>query len=223
MHPFHVSRYPITNAQFQAFLDDPDGSSNERWWLNFEAHSKEVSIPNQTGENHPRDGVSWHQAMAFALWIEHRLPLEQRPYVENSSDWEIRLPHEWEWQWAAIGPRQTMDFPWGAWDASKTNLKEAGIGRTVAVGLYPASKGYGGALDMIGNLRQWCVNVYKAPDELELGGKRPRVLRGGSIYQDHVHSTARYRASNAPTHSSREAGFRLVYAPKLRLLINPPL
>ncbi len=212
---FLVSTYPVTKAQFEAFLNDPDGASMDQWWVGFDDEVREPDVPNQTGSNHPRDSVSWHQAVAFCRWLDATLPSAERPNRPGGGDYEIRLPHECEWQWASLGADQTRDFPWGAWDPSMTNLKEAGIARTVAVGLYPQSASPGGALDMVGNLRQWCLNVYKEPEVVEFGGKRPRVLRGGSIYQDYVHSTARYRSSNAPKHSSREAGFRVVFAPKI--------
>jgi formylglycine-generating enzyme required for sulfatase activity len=31
-YPYGVARYPITNAQFQDFVDDPEGYRSERWW-----------------------------------------------------------------------------------------------------------------------------------------------------------------------------------------------
>ena len=29
---FRISRYPVTYIQFQAFVDDPEGFPNPRWW-----------------------------------------------------------------------------------------------------------------------------------------------------------------------------------------------
>jgi hypothetical protein len=38
-------------------------------------------------------------------------------------------------------------------------------------------------------------------------------MRGGSVYQDAARALSAYRASMGPRNVSREAGFRLVFAP----------
>ncbi len=40
LEPFWMAKYPVTNAQWQAFLDDPEGYGNERWW-------REAGVPQQ--------------------------------------------------------------------------------------------------------------------------------------------------------------------------------
>ena len=46
----------------------------------------------------------------------------------------IRLPIEWEWQWAATGGNADYEYPWGTeWDGMKANTTERGLSRTTAV------------------------------------------------------------------------------------------
>jgi formylglycine-generating enzyme required for sulfatase activity len=32
VEPFAIAKYPITNAQFQVFVDAPDGYRDPKWW-----------------------------------------------------------------------------------------------------------------------------------------------------------------------------------------------
>jgi formylglycine-generating enzyme required for sulfatase activity len=214
VHQFFVAKYPITNDQFQAFLDAKDGVKNADWWREFDEPKQEVETPAQIGSNYPRDSVSWQLAVAYSRWLSANLSSHQLPAVADPDNWEVRLPHEWEWQYAASGEDQTKEFPWGGWDSTKCNSKEAGIGRSMSIGLYPDGCSHCGALDMIGNVREWCLNTHKKPDTIEFNSSSPRALRGGSIYQDYLRAFTRYRASMGPKNPSREAGFRLAYAPR---------
>src|SRR5262249_5288565 len=69
--PFAIAKYPVTNAQFQAFIKSPDGYKNDEWW-NFstvatiwhQAHPR----PKQSefkDDKLPRETVCWYEAMAF--------------------------------------------------------------------------------------------------------------------------------------------------------------
>ncbi|MEJ2389456.1 MAG: SUMF1/EgtB/PvdO family nonheme iron enzyme, partial [Chromatiaceae bacterium] len=88
---FRIGRYPITHAQFQAFLDAQDGYSNDRWWAGFEDPDRTPEEASWPIANHPRETVGWFEATAFCAWLSHRLGLH------------IRLPTEWEWERAARG------------------------------------------------------------------------------------------------------------------------
>lgn len=222
VHSFYIAKFPVTYAQFQSFVAAENGVSTEAWWTEFEEPNRELQTPTQTGTNYPIDSVTWHFAVAYCRWLNATMPKERLPEVIGSrDDWSIRLPHEWEWQWAAGGGSTVAAFPWGDWDPSKCNLKEAGIGRSMAVGLYPDGAAACGAMDVIGNVREWCLNTHKDTAHIAYTGKQPRALRGGSIYQDYLRAFTSYQASMGPGNPSREASFRLVYAPSLRF--EPPL
>lgn len=217
LHDFYIAAYPVTHVQFQSFLD-AGGAADDRWWEGFEDGKRDLPTSTQAAANYPMDSVTWHFAVAFSRWLSEMTPKSiLPPPLTSDGTWTIRLPHEWEWQWAAGGGAKVAPFPWGDWDSERCNLKEAGIGRTIAVGLYPHAAASCGALDMIGNVREWCLNVHKDVSDVSYGGTKPRALRGGSIFQDHLRAFTAYRASMGPSNPSREAGFRLVFAPTTNL------
>jgi len=215
--PFYVAQYLMTYSQFQAFLDAPDGFEDERWWQGFpEEYIKQaMSTAVAQYDNYPRDTVSWYQAVAFTRWLDAK-------YRENglfaqfpAGDWQIRLPTEWEWQWAAQNGTESRKYPWGYWDAHpRANTTEAGIGdRSTAVGMYPHGAAQCGALDMAGNLWEWCLNDHKTPDIITgFGNGESKVLRGGSFYFDPDLAAASFRDFNLPHGGFDYFGFRVVCA-----------
>jgi formylglycine-generating enzyme required for sulfatase activity len=105
------------------------------------------------------------------------------------------------------------------WREGVANSEEAGLSRTTAVGMYPHGAATCGALDMAGNLWEWCLNDYSKPSIINgyNNGKR-KVLRGGSFYssRDDARSSSRYY--NDPCNDNFNSGFRLVVAPSFATL-----
>ena len=60
---FFIARYPVTNWQYQAFLEAEDGYRDDRWWKDFTSPDRTPGIPAWTEWNHPRESVGWHEAM----------------------------------------------------------------------------------------------------------------------------------------------------------------
>jgi formylglycine-generating enzyme required for sulfatase activity len=130
--------------------------------------------------NYPRDNISWYQSVAFSRWLNHRLhnwkfPVPNANPLVIGENAEVRLPNEWEWQWAAQGGNEQRQYPWGAWREGYANTDEAGLRQTTAVGMYPQGAAICGALDMSGNLWEWCLNDYSSNNSY-------KVLRGGAFY-----------------------------------------
>lgn len=66
----------------------------------------------------------------------------------------MRLPNEWEWQWAAQSALPGFAYPWGReWREGVANTSEASIGRTTAAGMYPGGRSLQGVYDLSGNVR----------------------------------------------------------------------
>ncbi|TXI20020.1 MAG: DUF4062 domain-containing protein [Nitrosomonas sp.] len=166
--PFRLARYPVTWAQYRAFIDAEDGYRNEAWWRDLEKPSEPGPLL-WSFANYPAISVTWYDAVAFCRWLSAKSKLD------------IRLPIEWEWQWAAVGATQ-QNFPWpGKWNPARANYVGAGIGRTVAAGMYPLSHSSFGVDDMAGNTWEWCLNYYKKTKDIAINNdNEARVLRGGS-------------------------------------------
>ena len=89
-----------------------------------------------------------------------------------------RLPHEWEWQYAAQGSDERL-YPWGnSWNAAA--VPSPNKGRNVLppadVEAHPLGASPFGLLDLVGNVWQWT-------DEFVDEHTRAAALRGGSSYQ----------------------------------------
>jgi gamma-glutamyl hercynylcysteine S-oxide synthase len=157
LKPYYIDKYPVTNAEFKAFLDATHYRPKDD--LNFLKDWKNGAIP-AGWENKPVTWVSIEDARAYAKWAGKR------------------LPHEWEWQFAAQGTEDRI-YPWGnTWDAKA--VPEPDPGRTMRgpdnVDTHPAGASPYGVMDMVGNVWQW-TDEYM--DDHTRGG----ILRGGSYYQ----------------------------------------
>ena len=142
---------------------------------------------------------------AFCRWLSTELGCE------------VRLPDEWEWQWAAQSAQAEFAYPWGPeWRDGVANTSEAGIGRTTAVGMYPGGRSLQGVYDLAGNVWEWCRNEYDDPRKTEPGGDESRVLRGGSWGDSQVCARADYRDYDPPDYRYVGYGFRVVCASPIR-------
>jgi formylglycine-generating enzyme required for sulfatase activity len=132
----------------------------------------------------------------------------------NPDKWQIRIPTEWEWQWAAMNGTEKWEYPWGEWQVGHANTSESGLGRATAVGMYPHGKADCGALDMSGNLFEWCANNKGEPEIIDGSNTSSKVLRGGSFADFHSYaaSSSRYD-DHLPYSVNYLYGVRLVVAP----------
>lgn len=201
VNSFRISRYLVTNTQFESFIHAKDGYHKQEWWDDFEA----TPAPDRSTwleNNSPRADVSWYEAVAFCRWLSVRLRKK------------VRLPTEWEWQQAMTGGDAKNMYPWGAErDAARCNSSESDLRRTTAVGVYPNGATRQGVLDMVGNVWEWCRNKYANPDgpsDTDTDKSAAlRVIRGGSwgSRSGYVSSSRVFGVS--PVTRSNDIGFRL--------------
>jgi formylglycine-generating enzyme required for sulfatase activity len=183
----------------------------------------QLAPQHHAGQYNPREKVSWYQSVAFSRWLNQRLQGLELPvgsdYAGNSGSGslivgqnaEVRLPLEWEWQWAAQGTTEERKYPWGnEWQTGYANTKEANLGQTLAVGMYPQGRALCGAYDMSGNVSEWCLNKYSK-------NGNGKAVRGGSFYDDRRAAACTYRDGTIPSNPNRDLGFRLVISSPVKL------
>ena len=153
MPAFEIGKYPVTNALYYEFIQasgyhPTDDHNFLKHWVDGKYREEEA--------NDPVVWVSQKDAKAYAAWTGGR------------------LPHDWEWQYAAAGP-EGKNYPWGALlDKSRCN----GDGKALTpVDRYPGGSSDFGLMDLIGNAREW---VEELVDD---GMHRFTFLRGGCYFQ----------------------------------------
>ena len=156
INSFWIDRYPVTNAQFKKFLDSTHYHPKDD--LNFLRDWQNGMYP-EGADNKPVIWVSLEDSRAYAAWAGKR------------------LPHEWEWQYAAQGNDGRL-YPWGnLWDPTAVPIPDKGRELTGPdnVGAHPTGASPFGVEDLVGNIWQWT-------DEFWDEHTRAAVLRGGSYY-----------------------------------------
>ena len=169
---YWIGKYPVTNAEYQAFVRDA--------WREPPDHWKGDTYPKGKGD-HPVVRVSWKDAVAYCKWLGAK------------TGKEYRLSTEAQWEKAARGD-DGRKYPWGnEWDASRLNSGEGGRGDTTPVGQFsPKGDSPYDVADMAGNVFEWCADWYDEAEYKRRAGstlKDPegpkkgkiRVLRGGSF------------------------------------------
>lgn len=200
IEPFWIGTYPVTYSRFRLFIDAPDGFYDDQWWVGLDVPDKNREKPGQQRfmlDDHPCEWVSWYDAIAYCRWLSFQHNIR------------VRLPTEWEWQWAAQGPKG-REYPWGdRFDKDRCNTDENGINSTTPVDCYPTGVSPFGVMDMAGNVWEWCLNEYELPDNTNFEGDAPRSVRGGSWGHDLLFARVTFRDGGRPQDRSNYQGFRL--------------
>ncbi len=189
---FNVSKYEVTNSQFQTFINESGYSTDSYWTTNgitarngggwtqpaFWTNS------NFNGPYQPVVGVSWYEAVAYCNWLsvkEGLTPAYNASGQATLSAAGYRLPTEVEWEYAATkggsGQAERI-YAWGnATPADCTlvtgDISSCGNGITENVG----SKSIvgdtpQGLADMSGNAWEWCSDNWQADSSVAGGTDR---------------------------------------------------
>lgn len=205
---FLIGKHEVTNDQYKKF--NPQHNSGV---------SGELSLG---GDNQPVVNVSWEDAVAYAEWLSKK------------SEQTYRLPTEAEWEYAARAGTTASRF-WGnnpdeaCKYANVADLKAkekrpmwtvfpCTDGYMVAspVGSFPAND-YG-LHDVLGNVWEWCEDVYNSEAYEKLPKDNPvyrgageyRVMRGGGWSNGPLGIRSSHRVGLSPDFGHHSLGFRLV-------------
>jgi formylglycine-generating enzyme required for sulfatase activity len=185
--PFRLAPFPVTQAQY--------------------AQVTGLWPSSARGDRLPVEGVSWWDAIRFCnalsrsegLTPAYRLDADAETVEWDTSADGYRLPTEAEWEHACragtTGPRygELDEVAWYQGNA-QGRIHPVGGKRPNAWGLY----------DMLGNVWDWCWDVYDA----EVYGAY-RVLRGGGWADEHWSCRASVRRRSHPTFRIDDVGFRV--------------
>lgn len=158
---FYMDKYEVTNIQYYRFCKATGHQLPEFW--NMEDFRSGPDYPN-----HPVVGVSWHDAVSYAVWCGKRLPTEA------------------EWEYAARGGLVGLSYPNSeTLQPSDGNYTKSGKRGPVMVGSYPPN-GFD-LYDMQGNVVEWVSDLYdpnyysSSPSNNPQGPSsgKFRVIRGG--------------------------------------------
>ena len=126
---YWISKYPITNAQFQQFVEAGGYRQKEFWgeaikegyWqdgafkgrYDYEPRDRPVDYgePSTLG-NHPVVGISWYEALAFARWLEALL---QSQFQRDATKGKVRR-------------RQNIMGRIGVWSCARDLANRSGVG-----------------------------------------------------------------------------------------------
>lgn len=168
-YDFRIARFPVTNAQYAAFLTATGHAAPLMW------NDRRFNDPLQ-----PVVGVDWSDALAFCAWLNS--------IGAALAGAEVDLPTEAEWEYAARG-RDARRFPWGT-VAPDAQLAVFAAEGPRPVGKRPLGRSPWGVEEMAGNVWEWTRDAWMARyldaprlhvDICHVGVRdSPRVVRGGS-------------------------------------------
>lgn len=200
---FFMSKYPITQTQYQAVMGKNPASLKEQ------------------GENLPVGQVSWYEAIAFCQ------ELSSRGIRGESLDYQFSLPSEAQWEYACRAGTETPFYFGETISTEQANYDgnyvygsgKKGIHRkqVTEVGIFPPNAF--GLYDMHGTVWEWCAdhwhdNYEDAPKDgsvwLSASNDSNRLLRGGSWIDYPRTCRSAFRISNSPDDRYDYFGFRVV-------------
>jgi len=163
-----LGKFEVTIEQFRRFALEtgsmPPNQPEEGW--GYPRYSEDLRYAN-----HPVVGVSWMTAVKYCQWAGLRLPTEAE--WERAAGWDEREGSARRFPWGEDGPTARR----------AVSGRKQGEGRyTEEVDSTPDSASPCGAMDMAGNVWEWCGDWYDETyyDACQDGEANPKGADGGT-------------------------------------------
>lgn len=167
-----INVYPDTSV----WVKDFDNPANDMMLKHY--------FSNPKFGKYPVVGITWKQAKAYTIW---KTQMINRKIA--GTKWkavEVRLPSEAEWEYAARGGKEGLNYPWGnelhgPKGCLMANYKVAPGNYVADGGLFTKpTKSYGanyyGLYNMAGNVAEWTENYYTPSPQGIAGNLNPILL-----------------------------------------------
>ena len=213
-YTFRIGKYPVTNHQYQRFIDDGGYEPDRPWWTE-EARREILEFQKQFGDGNwpqgsrfagarrfhratlPVVGISWYEARAYCEWLTAKLRAEGTIDEETLAC----LPREAEWARVAEG-RERRKYPWGGkLRPENLNSKESGLEGPSPVAMYSGGVSFENIFDLCGNAWEW---VEEKGDY-----DWSRKVCGGTFWNENKNINAAFRDRSRAYLRSYDLGFRV--------------
>lgn len=200
---FEMATLQVRNRDYAIFLDATGHGPPKHW------QDSDLNHPEQ-----PVVAVRWTDAVRYCEWLSG---FTRRRY---------RLPTEAEWERAARGGREGLDYPWGNeppndWPEYVERWGRIGERDLEIRGPLPVGRGTPnayGVFDISENVHEWCADWFSRDYYAQSPERNPRgpdsgarrASRGGSWRHQIKISRCAARASIPPEFEYADYGFRLV-------------
>ncbi|MCR8644269.1 formylglycine-generating enzyme family protein [Paenibacillus sp. N1-5-1-14] len=187
VQPFQLGIFPVTRGLYNSLMGE--------------------SAVNTDEIDKPQVNISWQDAIAFCNHFSRKMGLTVCYSISDDGrtvtcDWGAdgyRLPTEAEWQYACKAG--TTSYVYGELDRIAWYDENSGGSAHEVGGKEPNPWGL---YDMLGNVWEWCWDVY----DKEVYGTY-RVFRGGSWAEQSRGCGSTCRRRSHPTFAIDDLGFRL--------------
>jgi formylglycine-generating enzyme required for sulfatase activity len=182
--PFELYYSPVTNEVYRLFSLSHGLIEDGTYRRRYEVYSGKPLCPAIY--------LNYYDAWVFCKWA-------------NWDGCSCRLPHEDEWEYAARA-NSDSDYFWG--DDRKSQKYHVQQQDGTASIDAARSNGFG-LIDMLGNVWEWCEDVYANPySRSNMAKSGVRVLRGGSWSTFDTIARSAYRYPAVPAAANFGTGFR---------------
>lgn len=190
--PIVIGRFPVTNDEFQRWVNDGGYDDRAAWtdagWAWREGctdpwpiNAAQDGVEHFVVPNQPVVGLTFWEAQAYAA--AHG----------------ARLPRQDERVWVCRG-EERRPYPWGSpFGEGNANTQEEVLGRPCAVGLYVRDRTPEGVMDLAGNVAEWTAD--------EVGDQR--LIHPGAWNQPSLAAWAKAIELKLPSDRDAGLGFRL--------------